>query len=196
MALSLFNYGFNALPTVFFGARTIKFELRGVATFGTIIAKRGDNALTKISIDKHSGLINTLINYKNMNVTNIFNEMKALSSNQRTPAKKADLSDLNAKQRGESLESTNLGKISTDERLTGQSSSVDQKPSEALPSFQEDSLVFQQIEIPPNPAEIRGNIITTTLPPPTSNPPPFHSSQSYPGEESIFFFNWVLFNYN
>ena len=84
LALSLFNYGFNALPTVFFGARTIKFELRGVATFGTTIAKRGDNTLTKVSIDKHSGLINTLINYKNMNVANIFEEMKALSSNQRT----------------------------------------------------------------------------------------------------------------
>ena len=59
-----------------------------------------------------------------MNVTNIFNEMKALSSNQRTPAKKPDLSDLNANQRGESLESTNSGKISTDER----SSSGGQSP--------------------------------------------------------------------
>ena len=99
------------MPTVFFGARAIKFELRGVATFGTFIAKRGDNTLTKISIDKHSGLINTVIKYKNMNVTNIFNEMKALNSKQRTPAKKSDLSDLNAKQRGESLESTNSGKL-------------------------------------------------------------------------------------
>ena len=106
-----------------------------------------------------------------MNVTNIFEEMKALSSNQRTSAKKTDLTGLKAKQRGESLESTNSGIISTDERFTGQSPSVDQETSEALPSFQEDPLVFQQIEIIPNPVEIEGNIITT-LPPSISNSPP------------------------
>ena len=86
MALSPFNYGSNAL--VFFGARTIKFELRGVATFVTTIAKKGDNQRTIDGIDKHLGLINTLIKAKTMSAFNAFKEIKAMGSNLRTSSKR------------------------------------------------------------------------------------------------------------
>ena len=130
LALSLFNYGFNTLPTVFFGARTIKFELRGVATFVTTIAKRGDNKTTKMGIDKHLGLISTLIKAKLMSAFNALKEIKAMGSNLRNSSKKTVPLELNEKHRYEVLSSTNSMVTQLNNNVTTQGANIHSLVSE------------------------------------------------------------------